>query len=78
LSHTVHFATRTQNDSCTAVSDTFVDITRLSSSSACPIINGLSDHDAQFLTANNIAPATNIVHLKQRSREINNERSMQF
>jgi hypothetical protein len=40
--------------------------------------NGLSDHDVQFLTVNNIAPATNIVHLKQRAREINNERIMQF
>jgi len=27
---------------------------------------------------NSIAPATNIVHLKQRTREINNERIMQF
>jgi hypothetical protein len=78
LSHTVHFATRTQNDSSTAISNIFVDITRLSSSSTCPIINGLSDHDAQFLTVNNIVPATNIVPLKQSTREINIERIMQF
>jgi len=78
LSHTVHFATRTQNDSSTAINNIFVDITRLSSSSTCPIINGLSDHAGQFLTVNNIAPATNIVHSKQRTREINNERIMQF
>jgi hypothetical protein len=40
--------------------------------------NGLSDRDAQFLTVNNIAPATNIVPLKQRTREINSESIMQF
>jgi len=38
----------------------------------------LPDHDAQFRTVNYIAPATNIVHLKQRTVEINNERNMQF
>jgi hypothetical protein len=46
LSHTVNFATRTQNDSRTAIGNIFMDITRLSSSSTCLIINGLSDHDA--------------------------------
>jgi hypothetical protein len=55
MSHTVHFATRTQNDSSTPTGSIFVDITRLSSSSTYPIINGLSDHDAHFLTVNNIA-----------------------
>jgi len=71
LPHIVHFATRTQNDSSTTIDNIFVDIT-------CPIINGLSDHDAQFLTVNNIAPATNIVHLKQGTRERNNESIIQF
>jgi hypothetical protein len=78
LSCTVNLTTRKQNDSSTAVSNVFIDITRLSSSSTCPIINGLSDHDAKSLAVNNIAPATDIVQLKQRSREINNERTMQF
>jgi hypothetical protein len=32
-----------------------------------------TDHDAQFLTANIIAPETNKVHLKQRTREIDSE-----
>jgi hypothetical protein len=41
-------------------------------------MNGLSDHDAQFLTVNNTAPVTNIVPLRQRTREINNESIMQF
>jgi len=69
MSHTVNCATRTQNDSSTAINNIFVDITRLSSSSVCPIVNGLSEHDAQFLTLNNIAPATNTVHMKQRTEK---------
>jgi hypothetical protein len=57
------------------IGNVFVDITRLSSST-CP--SGLSDYDVQFLTVNNIAPATNIVPLKQRTRKINSKRIMQF
>jgi hypothetical protein len=52
MSHTVNFATRSQNDSSTVINNIFVNITRLSSPSTCPIINGPSDHDAQFLTVN--------------------------
>jgi hypothetical protein len=70
MSYTVHFATGTQNDSSTSIDNTFVDIRKLSSSTTCPIINGLSDHNAQFLTVNNIAPATNTVPLKEGTREI--------
>jgi hypothetical protein len=78
LSHTVHFATTIQNDSSTSISNIFVDITKLSSSCTYPTVNGLSDHDAQFLTVNNIAPATNLVPLKHRTREISNEKIMHF
>jgi hypothetical protein len=78
LSHTVNFAPRTQNDSSTAIDNIFVDITRLSSPSTYPIINGLSAHDAQILTVNNIVPASNTEPLKQRTREINTERIDQF
>jgi hypothetical protein len=55
-----------------------VDITRLSSSSTSPIINSLSDHDAQLLTINNIASAVNLIHPKHRTRKINNDTIMQF
>jgi hypothetical protein len=78
LSHSVNFSTRTRNDSSTAVSNISVDITRLSSSSTYHIINGVSDYEAQFLAVNNTVPATNTVYLKQRTREINNKRIMQF
>jgi hypothetical protein len=50
----------------------FVHNVRLSSFSTSPIINCLSDHDAQFLEINNIVAAINIVNLKQRTRKINN------
>jgi hypothetical protein len=48
LSHTVNFATRAQNESSTAIDNIFVDNSRLQSSSTSPLINGLSDHDAQL------------------------------
>jgi hypothetical protein len=55
-----------------------VDFIRFSSSSASPIINGLSEHDAQHLMINNIAAAGNVILLKQRTRKVNNETIKQF
>jgi hypothetical protein len=45
---------------------------RFSSSSASPIVNGLSDHDAQYLMITNIAAAGSLIPLKQRTRKVNN------
>jgi hypothetical protein len=59
--HTVNFARRIQNDSRTAIGNIFVDSIRFTSSSTSPIINGLSDHDAQYLMINNIAAAGNLI-----------------
>ncbi|PNF25679.1 hypothetical protein B7P43_G16270, partial [Cryptotermes secundus] len=78
LIHTVNFATRIQNDSSTSIDNIFVDVTRFSSSSTSPIINGLSDHDAQFLVMDNLAVAGNFIHQKQRIRKINSESIKQF
>jgi cell division inhibitor SulA len=78
LSHAIHFATRNQIDKGTAIDIIFVDDTRLSSYSTYPIINGLSKHESQNRTLNNIAPTNNILHWKQRISELNNERIMQF
>jgi hypothetical protein len=47
-----------QNDSRTAIDNIFVDSIRFSSTSTSPIINGLSDHDAQYLMINNVAATT--------------------
>jgi hypothetical protein len=74
LSDTVNFATRIQNNSSTAIDNIFVDNSRLKTSSTSPVINGLSDYDAQFLTINNILYATtNKIPFKQKTRLINNE-----
>ena len=71
LSHTVDFATRIQNKSSTAIDNIFVDNSRLGLTTISPLINGPSDHDAQFLTINNIYAAKYKVFLQQRTRTIN-------
>jgi hypothetical protein len=50
LAPTVNFATRVQNSLSTSVDNIFIHNARLSSSYTSPIVNGLSDHDAHFLT----------------------------
>jgi hypothetical protein len=65
------FATRMQNKSNTAIVNIFVDNSRLGSTITLPLINGLSDHDAQLFAINNIYAATKKVSLKQRIRIIN-------
>ena len=42
------------------------------------LINGLSDHDAQLLTINNIYAATKKVFLQQRARTINRKTLSNF
>jgi hypothetical protein len=70
--HTVNFATRIQNDTSTAIDNIFVDSIRFSSSSTSPIINGVSDHDSQYLMINNIAAASNF-----NTFEVENKKSKQ-
>jgi hypothetical protein len=77
LIHTAEFATGIQNVSKTAIVNVFVDSIRFSSSTS-PITTGLSDNDAQYLMINNIAAAGNVIPLKQRTRKVNNETTMQF
>jgi hypothetical protein len=48
----------------TAIDDIFVDSTRLSSPCTSLIVNSLSDHDAQFLTVNNINGKVNLIPLR--------------
>jgi hypothetical protein len=55
-----------------------MDSIRLSSYSASPIVNGLSDHDAQCLMTDNAAAAGNLTSLKQRRRKVNSEEVRQF
>jgi hypothetical protein len=78
LSHTINFATRTQNNSSIAIDNIFGDSTRLNSSSTSLIINGLSDRDGQHIAINNAVATTTLTPLKQRTRKIDNEKVMQF
>ncbi|MDR0318556.1 MAG: hypothetical protein LBI09_00785 [Nitrososphaerota archaeon] len=51
----MNFPTRCQKNSATAIDNIFIDIDRKHDYSVCPIINGLSDHDAQLITFNTIS-----------------------
>jgi hypothetical protein len=55
----------------------FIDSARLSSSYTSPIVNGLSDHDIQFLISNTVEKV-NLATLKWRTRIINDETTAQF
>jgi hypothetical protein len=54
---TVNFPTRIQNYSSTAIDNIFIDNSRKDHISIEPVINGLSDHDAQLLFIKNIHDA---------------------
>jgi hypothetical protein len=67
-----------QSKSCTAIDSIFVNNSRLHSSYTSPLINGLPDHDAQFLTINYIYAARNNIPSKQRTRLINSDTLTNF
>jgi len=50
LTSIVNFPTRIQKNSATAIDNIFIDTSRMGNYTISPIINGLSDHDAQFIT----------------------------
>jgi hypothetical protein len=50
----VHFPTRVQNQSNTAVDNIFMDIHKITNYTVSPIYNGLSDHDAQLLIVKDV------------------------
>jgi hypothetical protein len=74
----VDFPTRVQNSSSTDIDNISIGSARPSSSYTAPIINGLSDYDAQFLTISDINKGINLAPLKWRLRNINNETIVQF
>jgi len=45
----INFLTRVQNTSATAIDNIFIDVSQLESYTVTPIINDMSDHDAQLL-----------------------------
>jgi hypothetical protein len=50
LTSVVNFPTRIQQNSATAIDNIFIDTSKMGNYSVSPIINGLSDHDAQLIT----------------------------
>jgi len=50
LTSRVNFPTRIQKNSATAIDNIFIDMSRMGNYTISPLINGLSDHDAQFIT----------------------------
>jgi hypothetical protein len=54
LESIVNFPTRIQGNSATAIDNIFFHIMRRENYSISPIINGLSDHDAQSITLTTI------------------------
>jgi hypothetical protein len=68
LKSTVNFPTRCQKNSTTAVDNIFINIDRKNDYNICPIINGLSDHDAQLITLNEISlkpPTKQIMEIRK-------------
>ena len=54
LYSTVNFPTRIHNNSSSAIDNIFIDKIKYEDYSIHPVVNGLSDHDAQLITINNI------------------------
>jgi hypothetical protein len=50
----VHFPTRIQNNSISAIDNIFIDLCRAGNYTIGPLVNGLPDHDAQIIYINNI------------------------
>lgn len=77
LIHTVNFPTRIQKGSISAIDNIIIRKDRLDSHRTVPIINGLSDHDAQLISINDNLPASKNQN-KFRSRVINEESLKDF
>ena len=54
LYSTANFPTRIHNNSILAIDNIFIDKVKYENYSIHPLVNGLSDHDAQIITINNI------------------------
>jgi hypothetical protein len=73
-----NFPTRIQNYSSTATDNVFIDSSRKEHISIEPVINGLSDHDAQLLVIKNIESISNYHNYRKRTRLINKDTVKEF
>ena len=53
LFSTIDFSTTIHNDSSSAIDNIFIDITGINNYEVLPLINGISDHDAQIIILQN-------------------------
>jgi hypothetical protein len=77
LSTKVHFPTRIQNKSSTAIDNIFKEIFQFKNYIITPMINGLSNHDAQLLTINEINLENQTCHINT-IRNINKNSLTEF
>ena len=64
LTSTVNFPTRSSKLSATAIDNIVINIDKENDYTLCPIMNGLSDHDAQLITLNTISLKPPTKHFK--------------
>ena len=50
----VQFPTRTYKNSVTAIDNIFIDTTKINTYEVIPVMNGISDHDAQTVNLNTL------------------------
>ena len=62
LTGIVQFPTRTHSQSSTAIDNIFLDTCNITNYTISPLYNGLSDHDAQLLTLNDVNTKLQICH----------------
>jgi hypothetical protein len=77
LSAIVHFPTRSQGNSNTAIDNIFLDTYKFINYIASPLHNALSDHDAQLLIINYVNPQLQNHHVYI-IRDINNHSIVEF
>jgi hypothetical protein len=54
LTSTVYFPTRIQNTSATAIDNIFINVSKFDYYIISPVVNGLSNHNAQLIAINDI------------------------
>ena len=77
LTSGVDFLARIQNKSSTAIDSTYINTFHFSNFVITPLVNGLSDHDAQPLTINEINPVKQTCHTKT-IQDINKNSIIEF
>jgi hypothetical protein len=77
LTSRVDFLTRNQNKSSTVIDNIFINILHVSKFLITPLVNGLSDNDAQLLTINEINLNKHTCHTKT-FRNINKNSIIEF